>query len=79
MDDNLHPIIVDDFPLEQFTESMNIQEKKAFYKGFSKCYTAFLGAIHENEKIFLPSEYPDMIFHFTDLMIEQVQKKEVMS
>lgn len=71
--DDLHPVIIEDFPLEAFTEGMTDAERGAFYNGFSKCYSAWLFSIGKNERLFLSREKAEMIEHFTNLMIDHVK------
>ncbi len=50
MDTDIHPVIIEDFPLEKLTRDMSLIEKEAFLKGFSKCFTSLISAINANEK-----------------------------
>jgi|GEM_PF-6451370 len=72
MDTDIHPVIIEDFPLEKLTRDMSLIEKEAFLKGFSKCFTSLISAINANEKILFPNQKAHHFEHISDLMISSI-------
>ncbi|MEO9474171.1 MAG: hypothetical protein ABJG41_01510 [Cyclobacteriaceae bacterium] len=69
--DQLHPAIISDFPLEKMVEGMSDQEKKAFYKGFSKCYTTTIKAQARTSGVYiLPKDRQPLLEHISTNMID---------
>ena len=69
---NIYPAIIEDFPLDKFTTELSQEEKQAFIKGFSKCFTSMISAINANDQILFPNQKAHHFEHISDLMISSL-------
>jgi len=71
------PWIIEDFNLDPYTNEMTQEQKRCFYKGFSKCYKLALIAGFKTEGVYLfPQETAIYFTKLQEYMIE-CSRKEV--